>query len=244
MAFASFNTGFKSGGYQVYSPLSKSYAPETLKAYETGIKTELFGRKLRVDVSGFYYDYTNIQVQSLISNLPTLINGARAVSYGLDSDVQAKVTRDLGLHGGLSYLHSTFTSFPDAPISSPSGLFPVVAGSATGNSLSYSPKWALTFGGDYSFRNILDGTVVVAANYQYNSGFYLEIDNVVRQPAYNLVNASVKWTSDKRPFTLTLWGDNLTNEAVLTSVVTENFGTHNAYYSAPRTFGVKVGYHF
>ena len=244
MAFASFNTGFKSGGYQVYSPLSPSYAPETLKAYETGVKTELFGRKLRVDVSGFYYDYKNIQVQSLISNLPTLINGARAVSYGLDSDVQAQVTRDLGLHGGLSYLHSTFTSFPDAPISSPSGLFPVVSGSATGNSLSYSPKWALTFGGDYSFRNILDGTVAVAANYQYNSGFFLEIDNVVRQPAYSLVNASVKWTSNRRPFTLTLWGDNLTNEAVLTSVVTENFGTHNAYYSAPRTFGVKAGYHF
>jgi outer membrane receptor protein involved in Fe transport len=90
----------------------------------------------------------------------------------------------------------------------------------------------------------LDGTVVVTANYQYNSGFYPEIDNVVRQPAYSLVNASVKWTSDRRPFTLTIWGDNLTNEAVLTSVVTENFGTHNAYYSAPRTFGVKVGYHF
>jgi iron complex outermembrane receptor protein len=244
MAFASFNTGFKSGGYQVYSPLSPSYAPETLKAYETGVKTELFGRKLRVDVSGFYYDYTNIQVQSLISNLPTLINGARAVSYGLDSDVQAQVTRDLGLHGALSYLHATFTSFPDAPISSPSGLFPVVSGSATGNSLSYSPKWALTFGGDYSFRNILDGTVAVAANYQYDSGFFLEIDNVVRQPAYSLVNASVKWTSNRRPFTVTIWGDNLTNVAVLTSVVTENFGTHNAYYSAPRTYGVKLGYHF
>jgi iron complex outermembrane recepter protein len=244
MAFASFNTGFKSGGFQVYSPLSPGFAPETLKAYETGVKTNLFGRKLRVDVSGFYYDYTNIQVQSLISNLPTLINGARAESYGLDSDVQAKVTRDLGLHGGLSYLHSTFTSFPNAPISSPSGLFPVVAGSATGNSLSYSPKWVLSFGADYSFRNILDGAVVVAANYQYSSSFYLEIDNVVRQPAYSLVNASVKWTSDSSPFTLTVWGDNLTNEAVLTSVVTENFGTHNAYYSAPRTFGVKVGYHF
>ena len=244
MAFASYNTGFKSGGFQVYSPLSPSYAPETLKAYETGVKTDLFGKKLRVDVSGFYYDYTNIQVQSLISNLPTLINGARAVSYGVDSDAVAKLTSDLGLHAGLSYLHSTFTSFPNAPISSPSGLFPVTAGSATDNSLPYSPTWALTFGGDYSFRNIVGGTLVVAANYQYNSGFALEIDNVVHQPAYSLVNASVKWTSDSSPLTLTLWGNNLTNEAVLTSVVTENFGTHNAYYSAPRTFGVRAGYHF
>jgi iron complex outermembrane recepter protein len=244
MAFASYNTGFKSGGFQVYSPLSPAYAPETLTAYETGIKTDLFDRKLRVDVSGFYYDYTNIQVQSLIMNLPIVINGARAESYGVDADVQAQVTPDLGLHGGFSYLHSTFTSFPDAPISSPSGLFPVVSGSAAGNSLSYSPTCALSFGGDYTFRNVFDGNLVLSANYQYNSGFDLEIDNVVRQPAYSLVNASVKWTSESAHFTLTVWGDNLTNEAVLTSVVTEDFGTHNAYYSAPRTYGVKVGYHF
>jgi iron complex outermembrane receptor protein len=94
---------------------------------------------------------------------------------------------------------------------------------------------------DYTFRDIFDGNLVLSADYQYSSGFYLELDNVVRQPAYSLVNASLKWTSDSGDYTLTFWGDNLTNEAVLTSVVTQNFGTHDAYYSAPRTYGVKVG---
>ena len=244
MAFASFNTGFKSGGFQVYSPLSPGYAPEKLRAYEVGIKSDLFDRKVRIDVSGFYYDYTNIQVQTLINNLPAVINGARAESYGVDADAQAKVTSDLDLHGSLSYLHATFTSFPNAPISSPSGLFPVALGSATGHSLDYAPTWALGLGADYTFRNVLDGKVVLSADYQYSSGFFLEVDNIARQSAYNEFNASLKWTSDSGHYTVTLWGDNLTDAAVLTSVLTENFGTHNAYYSAPRTFGVKVGYHF
>ena len=244
MAFASYNTGFKSGGYQVYSPLQAAYAPETLSAYEAGVKTDLFDKKVRIDVSGFYYDYQNIQVQAFVNGLATVINGARAEAHGFDADMQAKVTGDLGVHGSLSYLHAVFTSFPNAPVSSPSGLYPIVEGNATGNSLAYAPTWAFSFGGDCTFRNIFDGNVILSANYQYSSGFYLELDNVVRQPSYSMVNASLKWTSDSGHYTMTLWGDNLTNEAVLTSVVTQNFGTHDAYYAAPRTYGVKVGYHF
>ena len=244
MAYASYNTGFKSGGYQVYSPLSPAYAPEMLTAYEAGVKTDLFGRKLRVDVSGFYYDYTNIQVQAFVNGLPTVINGARARSYGVDADVQAKVTRDFGLHGGLSYLDSTFTSFPNAPFGVPSGLTGTGPHSATGNTPAYAPKWVFNLGGDYTIRDVLDGKLVLSANYQYNSGVFLEIDNVVRQPAYSLINASVKWAPNGGHYTVTLWGDNLTNEAVLAGVVTQNFGTHVANYSAPRTYGVKVGYHF
>ena len=244
LAFASFNTGFKSGGFQVYSPLSPAFAPETVSAYETGVKTDLFGRKLRIDVSGFYYDYTNIQVQTLVGGLPSVINGARAVSYGFDADAQVKLTHDFDLHGGLSHLHATFKSFPDAPISSPSGLLPVVIGSAAGNSLTYSPDWVLLFGADYSFRNVVGGEVVVSANYQYNSGYYPEPDNVVRQPAFSLVNASAKWSSGSGRYTLTFRGDNLTNKAVLSGLATEPWGTHNGLYYAPRTYGVKAGFHF
>lgn len=244
MAFASFNTGFKSGGYQVYTPLQAAYAPETLSAYEVGVKTDLFDKKVRIDVSSFYYDYKDIQVQAFVDGLAAVINGARAESHGFDADMQAKVTGDFGIHSSLSYLHAVFTSFPNAPISSPSGLYPIVEGNATGNSLAYAPTWAFSFGGDYTFRNIFDGNVVLSANYQYSDGFYLELDGVVRQPSYSMINASLKWTSASGHYTMTLWGDNLTDKAVLTSVVTQNFGTHDAYYAAPRTYGVKVGFHF
>src|ERR1044072_6896049 len=49
LAYASFNTGFKSGGFNANSPGAAPYRPEKLKAYEIGLKSELFDRRLRLN---------------------------------------------------------------------------------------------------------------------------------------------------------------------------------------------------
>ena len=66
----------------------------------------------------------------------------------------------------------------------------------------------------------------------------------MRQPAFSEFDASLKWISGNGRYTVTAWGDNLTNAAVLTSLVTQPFGSHLAFYNPPRTFGMKFGYRF
>jgi iron complex outermembrane receptor protein len=67
LAYATVSTGFKGGGVTA-RPFTKAQAkngtftPETLTAYEGGLKTDLFDRKLRLNLSGFYNDYKNIQL--------------------------------------------------------------------------------------------------------------------------------------------------------------------------------------
>jgi outer membrane receptor for monomeric catechols len=39
-----------------------TFTPETLTAYELGIKSDLFDRRLRFNLSGFVNDYKNIQL--------------------------------------------------------------------------------------------------------------------------------------------------------------------------------------
>src|SRR3546814_3352390 len=62
MVYASYNRGFKSGGYNIASPNVAPFRPETLDDWEAGLKSELFDRRLTFNVNGFLYKYRNMQV--------------------------------------------------------------------------------------------------------------------------------------------------------------------------------------
>src|SRR3546814_12832044 len=62
MVYATYNRGFKSGGYNIASPNVAPFRPETLDDWEAGLKSELFDRRLTFNVNGFLYKYRNMQV--------------------------------------------------------------------------------------------------------------------------------------------------------------------------------------
>jgi iron complex outermembrane receptor protein len=76
-AYASYNRGFKSGGFNPTSFTNPASKPEVLDAFEVGVKSELFDRKLRLNLSGFYYDYKGIQLRS---TAPPALRAARSCS--------------------------------------------------------------------------------------------------------------------------------------------------------------------
>src|SRR3546814_12467390 len=72
MGYVSYNRGYKSGGFNLLDVgalnrptghVSPSYNPEIVDAYEVGLKSDLFDRRLRLNVAAFYYDYKAIQLQ-------------------------------------------------------------------------------------------------------------------------------------------------------------------------------------
>src|SRR5882757_7437265 len=86
MIYASYNRGFKSGGFNPRVPTDPAYDPEKLDAYEIGFKSDLLSRRLRVNAAAFYYDYSNLQVAKFTGHLTSYYNGAAARIYGLDTD--------------------------------------------------------------------------------------------------------------------------------------------------------------
>ena len=63
LIYASWNTGFKSGGFNTQFYTDGPFQPEKLFAYEVGAKSEFLNRKVRVNVAAFHDKYKNIQVQ-------------------------------------------------------------------------------------------------------------------------------------------------------------------------------------
>lgn len=243
MVYASFNTGFRSGGFNTQNLGDPSFQPETLKAYEAGIKTDLFDRRLRLNFDGFYYDYKNIQVQKVGLSTTGIINGAGAHDYGVEADFEALITPAFRISGSAAAIHARFTDFPNAPLSIPAGGVPVTIGSAAGNQLPKAPSFQGMIAGDYRI-DLSRGRVDLNANLSYNSGYYLEADNIQRQRAFTLLGASATWTAPGDRFSVKVWGVNLTDRLVEGYGGTLSDGTHSFFYEPPRTYGVTFGFNF
>ncbi len=241
LAYISFNTGFKSGGYSLFSPTNPPYLPETVKAYEAGFKSELFDRRVRLNVAAFYNDYTNIQVTQVINNTQNVSNGAKAEIYGLDADFEVRIARGLQASGGLELLHAEFTKFDAAQIATPkpTGGATIVPGSAAGNRLPLAQKLAANLAVDYD-TTLSGADLHFNVTGSYQGDYYFEPDNFIRQPSYVTINTSVRVTLPGGRISVAVFGKNLLNNAVISfgSATVNGFTTQ--YYSPPRTYGVAM----
>ncbi|HKX78858.1 MAG TPA: TonB-dependent receptor [Novosphingobium sp.] len=245
MAYASYNRGFKSGGFNATLLTDPPYDPEVLDAYEVGLKSELFDRRLRMNLAAFYYNYSNIQVRYFP---PTgqigVKNGASAKIYGLELDATALLTKRFRITGGLTWLDPHFGRFPNADSFVPTGVGgnAQIKVDATGNQIPFASKFTATLGGQYR-APLLGGELTADVNALYNSGFFTEVDEQRRQGSYVLVNASIGWAAPDEAYSVSIWGKNLTNEAVLLSKDGAVHATAVSY-QPPRTYGVTLGIKF
>src|SRR3546814_18792828 len=86
--YVSRSRGFKSGGYNLYAPTGTPVAPGVLDATEGGAKTEWFGRRPRVKVRAFNYDYAHLQITQVIVGGTTTINAGHAPIWGGEHDFE------------------------------------------------------------------------------------------------------------------------------------------------------------
>lgn len=244
LGYVSYNTGFKSGGYNLNSSANAPYKPEGIKAVEVGLKTRLFDRRVRFNAAAFHYKYSNIQVTNYVGGNSLIGNGAAAKIYGVDFDADVSLGGGLSLTGGAGYLHGRFSSYDNAPYFNGFGGCVTTPGSfcslsATGNRVGQSPSWTYNVGANYKVTTNV-GTFNLNANYSYSSRWYASADNFAFQPSYGLLNASIEWTDPSDRLSLRLWGKNLTDEIYATGIGEANQGVFR-HLGAPRTYGVTLG---
>jgi len=80
---------------------------ETIISYEAGFKSQLFDRTVRLNVTGFGYTVSNIQLNGNDSNgNGVLFNAAKANAYGVEAELEWHPVEHLALGLGASYLHT------------------------------------------------------------------------------------------------------------------------------------------
>jgi iron complex outermembrane receptor protein len=247
MGYASISTGFKSGVYNITfaNPSEAPVKPEKLTDYEVGFKSELFDRRLRLNMDAFYYNYKDLQLQTYIQAAIVTLNAAAARVYGAEADFAVKLTPGLELTGGVSELHSEYRDFNNVPsYDSSSGLgVPILGLSGSGNQLLRTPDLTGNLSLDYK-RPVSFGTLGVNTTLYHTSTFFFEPDNRLHQPTYNLVNGQMSWTSLSDRYTVRLWSKNMFNRQYSVQKISGANAPDVGSPGAPRTYGVSVGVKF
>lgn len=244
LAYASFNRGFKSGLYDPLSIPLNLVQPEVLDAYEIGIKADLFDRRLRLNGAVFHYNYKNIQTARFVNGVLVLQNGDGAKIDGLDVDATFRASSRLTLTAGLSILDDRFTAFPNAPRTTPlpTGGDAVSFGEAKGNRLPMTPDWTANLSASYVVPTSI-GAFEVNSTYLHNDGYYQGPENRLRQRPFNLVNATLAWTSLNSTYRVSLWAKNLT-DAFYATQFTSQSTADSLIAGDRRTYGFTLGVKF
>jgi outer membrane receptor protein involved in Fe transport len=92
------------------------YAPDSLTNYEIGFKTELFDRRLQINLSAYYMDWDNVQLvffnPAALGNTSFGVNGPNYNVKGVEAQVVARVLPGLTAQGSATYNHETQTNSP------------------------------------------------------------------------------------------------------------------------------------
>lgn len=245
LGYVSYNRGFKSGGANLTNVTAPMYGPEEIDAYELGLKSTLFDRRVRLNGAAFYYDYKDVQVASIEAGIGSIYNAATARTYGLELELDAQVTSQLRLNAGYTYLDAKFTDFPAAQTNTlnPAGGVTQSFQSAAGKRLPFSPKSVVVAGITYTVP-VGSNSLTFNGNGYHSGSYFNDPDNFRNPGSYEVYNASVEFTVDDR-WSISIWGKNLSNEAVdlfpAVNGLGGGIGIARAAFAPPRTYGATIG---
>ena len=253
LIYASWSKGFKAGTYSLGS-FTPAVEPEEVSALEGGIKSSLFDRRVRLNLAGFYYDYTDLQVGKVVNQLTVLENAANATIYGLEAEMQAEVAEGLEVDANVSWLHARFDDYVSADPSRPFGDGTTVddqgqpAFDLAGNRLGQSPDFTFFVGAQYTLPTNA-GDFTLRGEVSYRDRVYFTPFNVdyVSQAPFAKANAFLNWESQSGSWNASVFVKNITDKTTISSAYISSviFGFPiNGYLEEPRTYGVRIGYNF
>lgn len=257
MLYYTYSEGFKSGSGELTITANPIIGPETIKAHELGIKTELFDRKVILNIAGFVNELEGLQVNRTIFDpvagfLTIYENATRTKAKGVELDFAWQVVDGFRLDFSGAWLDSTFDAFSandplDARNVQGSPVFSPVNVDLTGNFTRYSPKWTFNIHPQYDATLANGGTITASTDISYKSQqFHTEFNRPeMSTPGYTLVNASIRYTTPDGKVSGQVFVENMFNKLV--EAGTFAVSTSRAIgrtFLPPRVFGATVGYKF
>jgi iron complex outermembrane receptor protein len=206
-----------------------------------------------VNLAAFHYDISDYQIRTTVGTVTSLLNAAKVKIDGVDINAEAALTRQFHLTAGASWINARFGAFgsPSCVIIAP-GTYPLartcfdatgkaIGGDATGNQTALAPHFSLNLGGTYTVPLGDERELRLSAAMTHKSSYVFEADNVLRQPAYTVVNASVEFKLDEH-FSIEGWIRNIGN--INYNVQETTSVGQTALAAPPRMYGMDIKFNY
>ena len=235
MVYVSAGRGFRSGGFNQQSALfDREYGAETANTYEGGTKLSLADRKVQLNGAVFYTTQRNVQVYRFDANTGAqgILTIRKAHHYGIEGDLNARVTRGISLNLGGSLIDSKIDNYDGTDL-------------YRGNKLPHVNGFQYNAGLQYDTKVSKRVNITARADLSSYGDLYWFIDNAAKQHQVRLVNARL--IIEDAPFSLTLSAENLFNRRYDTDYFSSFFAgtpTDVGYPNEPRQFTAKLAVRF
>jgi iron complex outermembrane receptor protein len=181
MAYGVVARGFKAGGFNAASPAGfESYGEEQTWNLEGGVKTTWMGGRVMANAAVFRIDWDDLQLNLPDPFVPAqfyIANVGRALSQGVELDVNARVQPGIDVFAAFGYTDATFKA---GSISS--------GANVAGNEIPNTPDYTATFGTQFSRVVRADATVYGRADVTFYGAFKYDDLNRAGQDSYSLTN--------------------------------------------------------
>ena len=242
LLYATYTEAFKSGVINTGST-SPPLDPETVDAFELGLKGQNASGTIRYSVAAFFYDYQDMQI-SFVDETSTVstVNAAEAENSGIELEIDGSLGNGFAFDFYLTYLNAEYQEFFNGDYANGFAITDL-SGNTLPNAPESTAKLGLTWEGAVG-----GGTLTVRGEAYYQDDVYFTEWNRedAYQKSYEQINASVDYSWNDQ-WLLSLWGRNLSDEEVMSN----NIITAPLYDSLrvgavlpPRTYGATVTYQF
>ena len=248
--YLALSNGYKSGGFNgevannvLHYAQEGLFAAETVTSLEAGVKGRT-RRNLSYAITAFVNDYDDPQARifvefalpdgsSIVSN--SLSNLDAAVSYGIEAQIGWETSEGFDVDIGGVWNRTSIRQ--TNALGGNAELF-------DGQPLPFAPEFSATARVRYETRWLTNRRIVLGANANFRSRFYLDPSGLDErsQPDVFTVSAQASLFLDGPGVELGIWGRNLSDQDYAVSGY--GFLGYNTFRSEPRTYGGSVSYRF
>ncbi|MGY4399176.1 iron complex outermembrane receptor protein [Sphingomonas sp. UYAg733] len=261
LAYASVETGYRSGGFNLATGY-ETFNPEYITAFTIGSKNRFFDNRVQLNIEAFYWKYRNQQVSHVsLDRAGTqgrfTENVGSSTIKGAEVEGKFLLTPKTLLNADVQYLDSVYENFV---YQNPVGTSPpyTTCGVALSSNPAFynvdcsgkpgfnSPKWTINLGAQQTF-NVGDYKVVLGADTQYKSSYYISFDYRPSQligPVWRS-NATISFGSIDDRWNISGFVRNIEGDRTPMAASTQPFGLLEVVIpTAPRTYGVQINGRF
>lgn len=239
MVYASYTTGFKSGGFDVRSnahpdptvnnsvngssgspvPITGvfEFEDEEVKNYEIGGKFNLADGRAELNAALFYTDFQDLQTSQFDGAFSfNVTNAAAATIQGLELDGRWMATEELMISGGFAWLDFEYDDFPTAQC-----YFGEAPGQtqcdASGKTREFTPELQGNLSANHTTALSRGLTLSSTLDLIYSDEYMTAptLDPRMVQDSYVKVNARLALSGQDDRWEVALIGKNLTDEAIV-----------------------------
>jgi iron complex outermembrane recepter protein len=214
LAYVTVGTGFKGGGvtarpFDAAQALNGSFGPETVTAYEVGLKTDLLDRRLRLNLAAFNNEYKDVQLPLITcASLGSLAPcGARQNAgdgriRGFEAEMQLSPVDGFDIDASLSYLDGKWKRID-----------PRVGNAILLSDPIVTPKWKWSIGAQYKVDLDTAGSFTPRFDASYtaqnNAGRTVGGGPLDYFPSYTLANLRLTWENADEDLSIAFSAQNL-----------------------------------